>query len=103
MTKLDDLSLMLGELKSDARHVVKWCEEHEEKDAERFQVITEQLSAIAVPLQKLSILEHDIEKAKPVIEFVHKAKWILGGVLALLSVLGGAASGIAAQALKWLQ
>ena len=101
VANLNEISMLLGELRSDAKHIVRWAEEHEERDTERFQVLTEQLSAIAVPLQRLSILERELATAKPAIEFLNKAKWIVAGGLAVLAIMGGAASGLAAQALKW--
>lgn len=100
MADLDEISMVLGEIRSDIRHVVRWSEEHERADECRFVALAERLDAITVNLPRLEKVENDVEEIKPVIEHVKRAKWIAAGAFGVLSVIGGFISSFATQLWK---
>jgi hypothetical protein len=100
---LDEISLMIGEIRSDMRHAVRWFDEHEKKDQERYDGIVARLdeAQIARSLVRMELIENEIKQTKPVIEGLKKAKWVLAGFIAAIGLVGGAVGSIATNALKW--
>jgi hypothetical protein len=100
---LDEISCLLGEIRSDVKHAVKWFDEHEARDQERFEAITARLDAadLTRSIVRLELVESEIRSAMPVIEGVKKARWVLAGFVAALGLVGGAIGGVATNAMKW--
>ena len=103
MADLDEISLMLGEIRADTRHALKWFDEHEKKDQERYDKLAERLDAadLTRSIVRLELVETEIRNAMPVIEGVRKARWVLAGFVAALGLIGGAIGGVATNAMKW--
>jgi hypothetical protein len=95
--------MLLGEIRSDVKHAVKWFDEHEARDQERFEAITERLDAadIARSRVRIELIEAEIKAAKPVIDGLKKARWVIAGFVAAIGLIGGAVGSVASAALKW--
>jgi hypothetical protein len=101
MANLDEISLILGELRSDVKHIRVWTREHEERDEARFKILADKITQINGHGTRLAVVEDKIVVFEPAIESFKKLKWIAAGFAAAISLVGGAAAGVAAQALKW--
>jgi hypothetical protein len=103
VANLDEISLMIGEIRSDVKHAVKWFDEHEARDQERFEKLTERLDSADMTraIVRLELCEAEIRDAMPVLASVRKAKWVLAGFVAALGLVGGAIGGVATNAMKW--
>jgi hypothetical protein len=100
---LDEISCLLGEIRSDVKHAVKWFDEHEARDQERFEKLTERLddADFTRSIVRLELVESEIRSAMPVIEGIRKARWIAAGFVAAIGLAGGVAGGVATNVLKW--
>jgi hypothetical protein len=103
VANLDEMSLVLGEIRSDVKHAVKWFDEHEQRDQERFEKLTERLddADFARSIVRLELCEAEIRNAMPVIQGIRKARWMLAGFIAAIGLAGGVAGGVATNMLKW--
>jgi hypothetical protein len=103
MANLDELSVTLGEIRSDVKHVLRWQDEHEEADQRRFAALAQRLdSADIVRAQvRMDLIEAEVLAAKPVIEGVRKARWALMGFILAVSLVGGSLGSVAMTTLKW--
>jgi hypothetical protein len=103
VANLDEISLMIGEIRSDVKHAVKWFDEHEARDQERFEKLTERLDVadITRAIVRLELCEAEIRDAMPVVQGIRKARWMLAGFVAAIGLAGGVAGGVATNILKW--
>lgn len=91
MADLDEMSAMIGEIRADMRHAMKWFDEHEKADQRRFAALAERLDAADFVRTKVRIdmVEQNISQIMPVVEGVSKAKWAAIGFVAAVSLVGG--------------
>jgi hypothetical protein len=107
MTDLDELSMMLGEIKSDLKYARKWFDEHEKNDQRRFEELAARMDATALLdadnnyKSRIEAIEVHVLTAKPVIEHIKKLRWIAAGFVMAIAILGGAGAGVATTAFKW--
>lgn len=100
MADLDEISWMLGEIKSDLRHALKWFEEHEAKDQERFEKLTVRIDAGNHVRTRVDQVERDLQAARPILDGITKAKWVVIGVMISVGAIGGAFGGWAMTLVK---
>lgn len=93
MADLDEISMTLGEIKSDLKHAIKWFDEHEQKDQERFEKLTQRIDAGNHVRTRIEQVERDLQAAKPILEGITRAKWIVIGVMVTVGAIGGAFGG----------
>jgi hypothetical protein len=100
---LDEISMVLGEIRSDVKHAMRWFDEHEAKDQERYDKLAARLDVADLnrSIVRLELVEAEIRDAKPMIDSFKRAKWVLAGFIAALGLVGGAIGGVATNAMKW--
>lgn len=94
MADLDEISVMIGEIRADLRHARKWYEEHELRDQERFEKLTARLDINNGYRFRLEALEDIAELHKPVIDSFQRIKWLWGLATAVFVF-------VATLAVKW--
>jgi hypothetical protein len=102
VANLDEISLMIGELRSDMRHALTWFDKHEEKDQERYDQLALRLDHLGIPLTRLQQIERDLAAAVPIIEGVRRLRWIAAGFIGAVALAGGVAGGLASTLFKLL-
>jgi hypothetical protein len=75
VANFDEISMKLGEISSDIKHALAWMKDHELRDQERFDAMTEQINA------------HE-----PVIVEVKRFKWVVTGLAAFVALMVNAAA-----------
>jgi hypothetical protein len=100
MADLDEISMMLGEIKADLRHALRWFDEHEKRDQDRFEQLSEQIEVHNV-VSRVSEIEVIIEEHKPVIEQVKRVKWLGAMTAAALITITTIANGFGALIQNW--
>lgn len=101
MADLDEISMMLGEIKSDLRYALKWFDEHEARDQDRYDKLAAQIAVTAAFAPRMDRVEVDIAASKPVIESIKKMKWVAAGFVGAIALAGGVVGGVATSVLKW--
>jgi hypothetical protein len=101
MADLDEISMMLGEIKSDLRHALRWFEEHENKDQERYEQLVKRIEIHNGVEARVTQVEDTVKEHGPVIEQVRRVKW-LGAVTATIVItLSGVASSLSGLFQDW--
>src|SRR6478609_7018154 len=100
MSDLDQISMMFGEIKSDLRHAIRWFDEHEAEDQQRFELLTARIDAGNHVRSRVEQVERDLEAAKPVLQGITNAKWVVIGVMITVGAIGGAFGGWALSVAK---
>jgi hypothetical protein len=101
MADLDEISVMIGEIRSDVKHSLRWFDEHEKKDQERYDALAKRIDSGAIAVARIERVEDDIIVIKPVVADVKKLKWVAAGFVMALGLAGGAVGSIATNAMKW--
>lgn len=101
MANLDDLSVMIGEIRSDIKHVLRWQQQHEVADQERFEQLADRIDANNGYGPKIIALEGRTAEVEVVVASVKKIGWMGKGFLLALSLVGGATGAWALQIAKW--
>jgi hypothetical protein len=101
MADLDEISMMLGEIRSDLKHALVWFNEHENKDQERFEKLSERIAVHNGVKARVDQMESILGEHKPVIEQVKRVRW-LGAVTATIVItLSGIASSVGGFIQDW--
>lgn len=100
MSELSDISVMLGEVRGDMRSALKWFDNHEARDQDRFEKLADRIDMLGRSLTKLQDAEKVIKKIEPVVDSLQKMKWTTTGFLAGVGVLGGVVGSILTQVSK---
>jgi hypothetical protein len=101
MADLDEISMMLGEIKSDLRHALRWFDEHENKDQERYEQLVKRIEIHNGVEARVTQVEDTVKEHKPVIEQVKRVRW-LGAVTATIVItLSGIASSVGGFIQDW--
>jgi hypothetical protein len=101
MADLDEISMTLGEIRSDLRHALRWFDEHERKDQERFEELAKRIEIHNGVTSRVIQIEDTIKEHKPVIEQVKRVRW-LGAVTATIVItLSGIASSVGGFIQDW--
>jgi hypothetical protein len=101
MADLDEISMMLGEIKSDLRHALRWFEEHENKDQERFEQLAKRIEVHNGVKERVFQMESVLKKHEPVIEHVKRLRWLGGVTVAIVVFLSGIAGNVGGIFLDW--
>lgn len=91
MADLDQISMMLGEIRSDVKHALQWLDAHEDADQERFEKLSERIAANNGYKEQINIIETTLNEHKPVIEQVRRVKWL--GTITAAFVIAASALG----------
>jgi rhamnose utilization protein RhaD (predicted bifunctional aldolase and dehydrogenase) len=96
MADLDEISLMLGEIRSSVKHgaeqmvrAVEWMEKHEARDQERFEMLANKIASIPDHTPRIKDIELTLE---PVVEHIEGQKIREYKLAGALVVIGGAVS-----------
>ena len=100
-TGLDEISLLLGEIRSDIKHTNEWFEKHEERDQQRFEALAIRIDRANGFGGRISSVEESVARFAPVAENMVRAKWMLAGFLMCIAIIGGTIGGVSSQVLKW--
>lgn len=101
MADLDEISMMLGEIRSDLKNAAALFSSHEYATRERFVQLATRLDVLASGIHRLEHVETTVKKLEPVVESVTRLKWLAAGFIACLSLAGGVLGSIASQTWKW--
>lgn len=101
MADLDEISMMLGEIKSDLRHALKWFDEHEDKDQERFEKLAERIEVHNGVKLRVDRMESTIKEHQPVIEQVRRVKWLGAATATVVITLSGIAGNLSSFFGDW--
>jgi hypothetical protein len=101
MADLDEISMMLGEIKSDLRYALRWFEEHENKDQERFEQLAKRIEIHNGVAARVSQVEDTIKEHKPVIEQVKRVRWLGAATIAVLVTLTTIANSLGSLIQNW--
>ena len=109
MADLDEISMLLGEIKSDIKHiqgdvkqVLVWQEGHEEADQHRFKELADRITVNNGYRFRIEALEDTAELHKPVIEHVKRLRWAAAVFGTIIVTLAGIAPSAWALAKDWL-
>lgn len=83
MADLDEMSTNIGEIRADIRHMLKWFDQHEDRDQERFEKLGVRIDAANGYRGRIQTLEATVAEHKPVVEGLQRIKWLWGIVAAL--------------------
>jgi hypothetical protein len=101
MADLDEISMMLGEIKSDLRYALRWFEEHENKDQDRFEQLAKRIEVHNGVKERVFQMESTLKEHIPVIEHVKRLRWLGGVAVAVVVTLSGVAGNIGSLVLDW--
>jgi hypothetical protein len=93
MADLDELSMMIGEIRANTEYAKKWFSEHEHADQRRFDALAKRIDAIHGHSARLETIEATLVEVKPVVEGVRRAKWAFVGFVGAMSIVGGVVGG----------
>lgn len=101
MADLHEISMLLGEIRSDVKNANRWFIEHEKNDERRFQDLALRIDHANGFRGRIETLELHVESTKPMLENFRRIKWVAAGFVAAITLVGGAVGGLAATVLKW--
>ena len=99
--KLDEISLTLGEIRSDLKYQRQWLDDHEEADQSRFEQLAVKIEKANGYNYRILAVEDHVKQFLPVIESTRRVKWLFAGFIAGIGIVGGAVGGFAAQLFKF--
>lgn len=102
MANLDEMSVMLGEIRSDLKHVLNWQKDHEIADQQRFEALAVRIDKNNGHAGRIDALEIRATKVEVVADNIKKAGWMTRGFFLGLSLIGGVVGATALQIAKWL-
>ena len=102
MADLDEISMLLGEIRSDMKHVLNWQVEHERADQTRFEELSSRMTVNNGYRFRLESLEDTLENFKPIMAHLTNAKWLAIGALVTIGAIGGAIGGWALSLAKMI-
>jgi hypothetical protein len=102
VANLDEISLMLGEIRSDIKHALMWQREHEDKDQERYDKLAERIDAGNHVRTRVQQVERDLAASLPILEGIRKMRWVAAGFIGAVALAGGVAGGFATTLFKLL-
>jgi hypothetical protein len=98
---LDEISVMIGEIRADMRHALKWFDEHEKRDQDRYELLVDRIDNSSGFGARITKCEDDLIIAMPIVQGVKRVKWVIAGFVAAIGLVGGAVGSVASAALKW--
>lgn len=102
MADLDDISVMIGELRADVKNILRWTSAHEQADERRFQVLSDRIESQTGVALRIDALEVKTADSEEVVEQVKRAVTFSRGFLLAISLIGGVFGAAALQLSKWL-
>jgi hypothetical protein len=100
MADLDELSMMIGEIRANTEFAKRWFSEHEHADQRRFDALAKRIDAIHGHGARIEMIEAQLVETKPVIEGVRRAKWAFVGFVGAMSIAGGVVGGKVSSAFQ---
>lgn len=101
MADLDEMSMMLGEIRSDLRYALKWFDDHENKDQDRFEKLSARIEATNGMKERVNWIEATVKKHDPVIGHVKRLRWLSGVTVAIVITVSSVAGNISSYVLEW--
>jgi len=101
MADLDEMSLILGEIRGDVKHMLTWQSDHEVNDQRRFDSLTQRINSYRGHDDRILNLEADSESMLVITGNLTKMGWMSRGFVLALSLIGGASGAMALHVVKW--
>lgn len=101
MADLDEMSMMLGEIRAGVAHAVAWMEKHEKADQDRFDRLACRLDAMTGHADRLLVIEEQIAPLQVQSEKIKRWEQRGIGAVAVIGVISSGVSAVVAS--SWHQ